>query len=110
MSLQDADFQRCRHSCQPLYASYCTVLLHFNTVRLKIFIFCVCFLYTYDLCEKYYELYYTVQYCIAYCVSWVPRLTLLDLETSWTYEVALGTHLCVGDLLYTMCIYSLFYV
>ena len=29
----------------------------------------------------------TVQcYRIAECVSWIPRLTLLNLETSWTYE------------------------
>ena len=46
----------------------------------------------YYLCEKYYKP-ITVQYYIADCVSWVPRLTLLDLRTNWTYELALGTEL-----------------
>ena len=46
----------------------------------------------YYLCEKYYKP-ITVQYYIAYCVSWVPRLTLLDLQTNWTYEHALGAEL-----------------
>ena len=27
-----------------------------------------------------------VQYYVANCVSWVPRLTLLDFWTEWTYE------------------------
>ena len=39
-------------------------------------------------CEKCYKP-TTVQYYIADCVSWVPRLTLLDLQTNWTYEHAL---------------------
>ena len=38
---------------------------------------CVCFL-TYYFCEKYKPL--SVQYYIADCISWVPRLTLLDLQ------------------------------
>ena len=46
----------------------------------------------YYLCEKYYEA-FIVQYCVADCVSWVPRLTLLDLQINWTYERALGTEL-----------------
>ena len=38
----------------------------------------------------------TVQYYIADCVSWVPKLTLLDLQTpTWN-----GYHLRMGDLLY----------
>ena len=41
----------------------------------------------YYLCEKYYTS-ITVQYYIANCVSWVPRLTLLDLD--WNYERTLG--------------------
>ena len=32
-----------------------------------------------------------VQYHIADCVSWVPRLTLLDLLTNWTYKRAFRT-------------------
>ena len=43
----------------------------------------------YYLCEKYYKP-IEVQYYIADCVCWVPRLTLLDLWTNWTYERALG--------------------
>ena len=52
----------------------------------------------YHLCEKYYKP-IAVQYYIADCVSWVPRPTLLDLRTNWTYEqtglneCALGTEL-----------------
>ena len=37
--------------------------------------------------------YVTVQYYIANCVSWVPRLILLDLRTTWTYECALRMEL-----------------
>ena len=47
------------------------------------------FVFMYYLCEKYYKP-ITVQYYIANCVSWVPRLTLLDLRTNWTYERTLG--------------------
>ena len=43
---------------------------------------CVCFFMCY-LLGKYYKP-ITVQYDIADCVSWVPRLTLLDLQTNWT--------------------------
>ena len=78
-----------------LDASGCmpTVVLYFSRyciVRLKVFslFLCVCFL-IYYLCEKYYKS-FTVQHCIADCVSWVPRLTLLDLWTNWTNELALG--------------------
>ena len=46
----------------------------------------------YYLCEKYYKP-ITVQYYIADYVSWVPRLTLLDLRTDWTFECSLGTEL-----------------
>ena len=46
----------------------------------------------YYLCEKYYKP-MTGQYYIADCVSWVPRLTLPDLRTNWTYERALGMEL-----------------
>ena len=39
----------------------------------------------YYLREKYYKP-ITVQYYIDDCVRWVSRLTLLDLQTDWTYE------------------------
>ena len=48
----------------------------------------------YYLCEKYYKP-ITVRYSIADCVSWVPRLTLLDLQT----RSQNGTRSYVGDLL-----------
>ena len=44
------------------------------------------------LCEKYYNP-ITMQYYIADCVSSVPRLTLLDLGTNWTFEQALSKEL-----------------
>ena len=47
----------------------------------------------YYFCEKYYKP-ITVQYYIADCVSWVSRLTLLDLQTNWTYKGTLRTE-CV---------------
>ena len=46
----------------------------------------------YYLCAKHNKP-ITVQYYIADCVSWVPRLTLLNLRTDWTYEHALGKEL-----------------
>ena len=76
--------------CQLLY---CTkYFLRYCTVRLKMFsLFCVCFL-MYYLCENNYKP-ITIQYVIANCVNWVPRLTLLDLQTNWTYKCALWTEL-----------------
>ena len=46
----------------------------------------------YHLYEKYYKP-ITVEYNIADCISWVPRLTLLDLGTNWTYEHTFGMEL-----------------
>ena len=40
-----------------------------------------------------------MQYYVANCVNWVPRLTLLDLQTNGTYEHALGAHSHVEDLM-----------
>ena len=76
--------------CQPLYASRYTVLLYFSRycmIRLKMFslFFCVCLLFTYYLCEKYYKA-VTVQHYIAGCVIWLPRLTLQDLRMNGTYQ------------------------
>ena len=34
-----------------------------------------------------------VQYYIADCVTWVPRLTLLNLRTNWTFERTLRMEL-----------------
>ena len=62
-----------------------TVLFKVLYCKIKniFFTFCVCSFFTYYLCEKYYKP-ITVQYSIANCVSWVPRLTLLDLQTNQT--------------------------
>ena len=37
-----------------------------------------------------------LQYSIANCVSWIPRLTLLDLWTKWTYTATLRMFVCEG--------------
>ena len=59
-------------------------------------LFCV-----YCLCEKYHNP-ITIQHYIANCVRWVPRLTLLDLGTNWTFEQALSKELI--RMLWTYCI------
>ena len=43
--------------------------------------------FMYYLCEKYYKP-ITAQYYIADCVSQIPRLPLLDLQTTLVYEHA----------------------
>ena len=67
-----------------------TVFLRYCTVGLKTFSLLLCVFYV--LCEKHYKP-IEAQYYIADGVSWVPRLTLLDLQTNWTYEHALGREL-----------------
>ena len=47
-------------------------------------------------CEQCYKP-ITVQYYIVDCVSWVPRLTLLDLEQIGLTCSQNGIHFCVGD-------------
>ena len=42
----------------------------------------------YYLSEKYHKP-ISAQYYITYYVSWVPSLTLFDLQTNWTYEHSL---------------------
>ena len=75
---------------QSLHAGSCTVLLYFSKYcKIKMFFsFCV-FVFMYYVCEKYYKR-LAVQYCVGSFVSWVPRLTLWDLGTNWTYECTLG--------------------
>ena len=84
------------HSIPAPEASCCTTIL-FKVLYCKIkkvsFIFVFIF---YVLCEKYY--YWTVY--TAYYVSWVPRLTLLDLWTNWTYK-----HTLRMDLRHTLLSY-----
>ena len=43
------------------------------------FLYFLCLSFVHYLCEKYYKP-ITVQYYIADCGSWVPRLTLLDIQ------------------------------
>ena len=67
-----------------------------RTVRLNCFVLCVC-VFTH-LCEKHHKP-TSVQYSIADCVSWVPRLTLLDVGTSWTSVLLrLNSFVCRGLL------------
>ena len=70
------------------------VLVLFKVLYCRILnvLFFVCLFSTYYLCEKYYKS-ITVQYYIVNCISWVPRLTLVDLQTTWTYEHTLGAEL-----------------
>ena len=64
--------------CMPaVVLYYCTFQ---GTVRLKTV---VCLFAFYVLCEKHYKP-TTIQYYISNYISWVPRLTLLDLQTNWT--------------------------
>ena len=70
--------------------------------KIKNTLFFLGFIFMYYLCEKYYKP-TTVQYYIVNCVSWVPRLTLLDLQTNWSYECTLRMEL---DHVYkTYCTY-----
>ena len=69
-------FTRCQPVCQLLYST--TVLFKALYCKIKILFF------MYYLCETIINL---LQYStIADCVSWIPRLTLLDLGTNWTYK------------------------
>ena len=96
---------------QPLYATYCTVLLNFSGYcKIKIFCF-----FNVLLCEKYYKP-ITVQ---VNCVSGVLGLSLLDLQTKWTYECTLRAHSNVRDILHIyiyiyihiyICIYIHIYI
>ena len=63
-----------------------------GTIRFKMFSLFFVFVFMYYLCEKYYKS-ILVQYHLANCVSWIPRLTLLDLQTNRIYEHALRTEL-----------------
>ena len=53
------------------------------------------------LCEKFY-IPITVQYYIADCVSWVPRLTLLDLQSELMTALSKqNSFVCRGLLYYS---------
>ena len=79
--------------CQLLYfARHCTI-------KLNMFSLFLCLFFMYYLCENYYKP-VTVQNYIDNCVSWVPKLTLLDLQANWNrahlYNLQ-GTY-CITDL------------
>ena len=61
--------------CQPLCASYCTVLYFHRSSKIKNVFLIFCLFFMNYLCEKYYKP-IAVQYYIVNSVSWVPRLTL----------------------------------
>ena len=93
--------------CQPLYASCCATLLYFSsTFSLYLLYFLLLYykiknvlLFMYYLCEKYYKP-IKVQYFIVNWVSWVPRLTVLDLEQIGLTNALLEQKSCMyaGDL------------
>ena len=60
----------------------------------------------YYLGEKYYK-HIIVQCCVTNCVSWVPRLTLLDLQTNCPYKPALEMEpVFIGlTMLFSLAIY-----
>ena len=62
------------------------------------------FFLMYYLCEKYYKSNIVQQY-IADFVSWVPRLTLFDLQINWTYEHTLRMEFIHMYGTYSVCIY-----
>ena len=71
--------------CQPMCANWCTSVVYFSRYcKIKHFYF-LCLFSMYYLHAKYYKP-ITVQYYTAHCVSWIPRLTLLDLQKNRTYE------------------------
>ena len=67
-------------------------VLYCKIKNVLFFVFVFMYVYTYHSCKKYCKP-IAVQYNIASCVIWVPRLTLLDLQTNWSYECSLGTGL-----------------
>ena len=69
---------------------YCNnVLSKYCVVRLKMYFFLI-FVFVCYFCEKYYKP-LTVPYYTADYVSWVPGLTMMGLQTNWTFERALRT-------------------
>ena len=70
------------------FSRYCAV-------KFKTFSSFFVFVFVYYLCEKDYKP-ITAPYYIVDCVSWVSKVTLLDLQTSWTQ---MGTCSNVEDLL-----------
>ena len=64
--------------CQLLYWTTVLFKVLYNKI-FKCFLFFFVVVFMYYLCEKYHKP-ITVQYHVADCVSWVPRLTLLDLQ------------------------------
>ena len=86
--------------CMPVL--YCTpVLFKVLHYKIKNVFFIACMFFMYYLCEKYKPI--AVQYYRANHVSWVPGLTLLDLETNWTHSRN-RTHSFVGKLLWNIAV------
>ena len=69
----------------PVHVSCGTVLYFSRHCKTKKVFFTFVFVFMYSLCEKYYTP-ITAQYSLTDCTSWVPRLTLLDFQTNWTYS------------------------
>ena len=63
-------------------------VLYCEMIRLYV----LCSFFMCYLCEKYYKP-LKVQHYVANCVSWVPWLTLSNLQTNWSYKQALRREL-----------------
>ena len=86
--LQSMGSQRVRHDWANSHSL--TVLLRYCTARLKMFIFCLCFLWITCM-----ESIINLLQCstTADCISWVPRLTVLDLQIGFTKALSELTRL-----------------
>ena len=72
--------------CMPAVALYyCNFQ---GTVRLKMFPFLCLFFMSFIICVK--SIINLIQHYTVNCVSWVPSLTLLNLQINWTYVHPLG--------------------
>ena len=96
--LQSLGSQRVGHKWETELNS--VYFLRYCTVRLKMFYFLCSFLCMYICIIHARSITNLWQYSTitAGCISWVPRLTLLDLQTNWSYDCTLRTGL---DHVYT---------
>ena len=78
----------------------CYCFSRYCTVRLKMFSLFFVFIFYILFVRKYYKP-ITVQYYITSCVSWVPRLTLLDLQMCSLKSFVCGGLIVVFQLILT---------
>ena len=70
-----------------LDANACMSAVLFKVLYCKIknVFFTFVFVFVYPLCEEYYKP-ISAQYCITDCTILIPKRTLLDFQTNWTYS------------------------